>query len=53
MKMLNNKGWGLNTLITFIVIFLVFILVIAILAYNIGIETDSKNSIYEVSDNDK
>jgi len=46
MKKLNNNGWGLSTMITFIVVFLLFILVVVILSYNMGIEKDSKNNIY-------
>lgn len=47
MKKLNNNGWGLGTMIFFIVVFLLFILIVAILSHNMGIEKDSTNVIYE------
>ena len=49
MKKLNNNGWGLNTMIIFLVVLLVFILIIAILSYKIGIEKGSRNSIYNIN----
>lgn len=51
MKKLDNKGWGLNTMIIFLVVMLLFILVIAILSYKMGIEKDSKNPIYNNNNN--
>ena len=51
MKKLNERGWGLNTLIMFLGIMVVFILIIAVLAYNIGIESGSNKSIYNVNEN--
>ncbi len=40
---LNNRGWGLSTMIGFVAIFFIFILVFTILAYKSGIEEGSKN----------
>ncbi len=53
MKKLDNKGWGLNTMIIFLVVMLLFILVIAILSYKMGIEKDSKNPIYNTNNTQK
>lgn len=33
MKKFNNKGWGMSTMITFIIAFCLFLLIIAFLAY--------------------
>ena len=35
---LNNRGWGLSVLLSFIVIFLIAIVLICIGAHNIGID---------------
>lgn len=34
---INNRGWGLGVMIGFIVVFTIFIIVIAILAYHLGV----------------
>ena len=34
---LNNRGWGLSVLLTFIVIFIIAIILISIGASNVGI----------------
>ena len=34
---LNNRGWGLGAMIGFLCVFAIFIIVIAFLAYNLGI----------------
>ena len=36
MKKLDNKGWGLTTLIIFICIFAIFLLVVAFLIWNLN-----------------
>lgn len=41
MARLNNGGWGVSNMITFLVIFIVFILIIAFLVYNVDHQKDS------------
>lgn len=48
--MLNNKGWGLSTFLGFAIIFLVFIFIISVNAYKIGL---SKNSPGEINFNNQ
>ncbi len=48
MRKLNNRGWGLSTMITFLVILLLFILVIAFVSYRFGITKKSPNPLYEI-----
>ena len=36
MKKMNHNGWGLSTMIGFIVGFVLFLIIITILAYRIG-----------------
>lgn len=47
MAKLNNKGWGISNLITFLVIFLLFLLVIAYLVYKVDHEKDSDIQLVE------
>ena len=51
MNKLNNKGFGLSTLITFIVIFMLFIIVVSILSYKMGLGKGTDSPIYEVETN--
>lgn len=41
MTKLNNGGWGVSNMITFLIIFIVFILIIAFLVYDIDHEKGS------------
>lgn len=41
MAKLNNKGWGISNMIAFLIIFIVFILIIAFLVYDVDHEKDS------------
>ena len=41
MAKLNNSGWGVSNMITFLIIFIVFILIIAFLIYDVDHEKDS------------
>ena len=47
MASLNNKGWGISNMITFLVIFIIFIFIIAFLVYNLGHEDDSNIQLME------
>ncbi len=40
---LNNKGFGLSTLVIVLVIFIVAIIFVSILSYNVGVEKGSPN----------
>lgn len=46
MKSLNNKGWGLNTMIILVVVLIFVVLLVSILVYNIGRDDDSPNSLF-------
>ncbi len=37
MKKLNHNGWGLSTMIGFMIAFVVFLLVVAFLTYRAGL----------------
>ena len=37
MKRLNNGGWGLSTMIGLMIGFVIFLIIIAILSYNLGL----------------
>lgn len=37
MKKLNNKGWGLSTMIGFMIAFVIFLIIIVYLTYSAGI----------------
>lgn len=41
MARLNNGGWGISNMLTFLVIFVIFLLIVAVLIYNIDHEKDS------------
>lgn len=45
MRLLDNHGWGLNTMIVFIVILILIVLVVSVLMYNFGIGKDSSNLV--------
>jgi len=45
MKRLNNGGWGLSTFLSFIVLFILMILLISFIADKVGIGDDSDSSI--------
>ena len=47
MKKLNNEGWGLSTFITFIAVFLIFILVVVILSHDMRTDNNAKNNVYK------
>ena len=47
MASLNNKGWGISNMITFLVIFIIFIFIIAFLVYNLDHEDDSNIQLME------
>ena len=38
---LNNEGFGMSTMIIFIVVFIIILIAVMVLAYNQGIEKDS------------
>lgn len=46
MKKINNKGWGLSTMLIFMGIFVLFIIIVAIISYNYGIDKNSPDPIY-------
>ena len=43
MGKLNNRGFGMSTMLIFIGIFIVVLIAVMVLAYNNGIEKDSPN----------
>lgn len=47
MEEINQKGFGMSTMIAIIAILILFIIIFSIIAYNNGLEKDSPNSIYE------
>ncbi len=47
MLKLNNEGWGISSLIAFIVVLILFVIILFVISYNYGIEKDSPNDIYE------
>ena len=47
MASLNNKGWGISNMITFLVIFIIFIFIIAFLVYNLDHEDDPNIQLME------
>lgn len=40
MEKLNNNGWGLGVMIGFLCVFAIFIIVISILAYHLGVANE-------------
>ena len=44
---LNNRGFGMSTMLVFIVLFIIVLIAIMVLAYNNGIEKDSPNPALE------
>ncbi len=36
MRKLNNKGWGMDTMIGFMIAFVIFLLIIVFLSYRAG-----------------
>ncbi len=51
MKKLNNRGFGLGTLLAFICFFIVVMLAIAIMAYNAGVNSDSSKEQEHAQEN--
>ncbi len=37
MKKLNNNGWGLSTMIGFMIAFVIFLIIIVFLSYKAGV----------------
>ncbi len=50
MGKLNNRGFGMSTMLIFIGIFIVVLIAVMVLAYNNGIEKDSPVKIVEKED---
>ena len=50
MVKLNNRGFGMSTMLIFIGIFIVILIAIMVLAYNNGIEKDSPVKTVEKED---
>lgn len=48
MKKLDNRGWGLGVAIVFILCFLAFLLIIAVLSYRAGIGEENTEDIVNV-----
>lgn len=46
MKKLDNGGWSMSVMITFICVFVFFLIIIALIAYNFGIGKNSPDPIY-------
>lgn len=47
---LNNKGFGMSTMLIFIGIFIIVLIAIMVLAYNNGVEKDSPVKAVEKED---
>ena len=47
MGKLNNRGFGMSTMLIFIGIFIIVLIAVMVLAYNNGIEKDSPNKAVE------
>lgn len=47
MKRLDNRGFSLGVMITFICIFVFFLIVVTLYAYNFGINRGSPDPLYE------
>ena len=47
MGKLNNRGFGMSTMLIFIALFIIVLIAIMVLAYNNGIEKDSPNQTLE------
>lgn len=45
MKKLDNKGWGLSTMIAFLCVFAVFIIVIAILSWRLDTQREEQDAV--------
>lgn len=45
MKKLNEKGWGLTTLLVFICVFILILVGVAILSYHYGANEGRKNNV--------
>ncbi len=50
MRKLNNKGFGMTTMIIFIIIFIIILLAIMFVADSNGIGKDSQNPVLEKKD---
>ena len=52
MMKLNNRGWGLGTMLGFIIFFVAVLLIVAIISYNFGIDKGSpqqkENNVFTV-----
>ena len=50
MKKLNNKGFSLGTMITFVCIFVFFLIVVALISFNLGVGKDSPEPLYDIEE---
>ncbi len=50
MVKLNNRGFGMSTMLIFIGIFIVILIAVMVLAYNNGVEKDSPTKVVENED---
>lgn len=51
MVKLNNRGFGMASMIAFIILFIIILIAVMILAYGNGVEKDSPNPALEKRDN--
>ncbi|HIR49108.1 MAG TPA: hypothetical protein IAB35_03930 [Candidatus Faecimonas gallistercoris] len=47
MTKLNNGGWGVGNMITFLIIFILFLIIIAFLVYDMDHEKESQIHLVE------
>ena len=47
MAKLNNGGWGVANLLTFLIVFVIFILIVSFLIYDVDHEKDSNIQLME------
>jgi len=52
MKKLDNRGFSLGIMITFICVFMFFLIVVSLLCFNFGVGKDSPDPLYEVEEED-
>ena len=51
MGKLNNRGFGMATMLAFIIFFIIVLIAIMVLAYDNGVEKDSPTKAVERKDN--
>ncbi len=50
MKKLDDKGFSLSAMITFVCIFIFFLIVVALISFNLGVGKDSPEPLYDIEE---